>query len=392
MRIGIDARFLTHPQPGGFKTYTTNLITTLGEIDRDNDYVVYVDRRPADPGALPAHPNFTCQMVHGTLPGLGMPLREQVLLRRRIAVDRLDLVHFLCNTATIGLRTRHVVTLHDTIQLTPRTSITVRRTPADRWRRAQAAYSNYTTRRAARTASRLIAVSHHEKQSISVVLGVPPERVSVIHSAPDPAFVLADGHEGKPAGVPTAPASGVRSPYILGVGYEPRKNIELLIEVFAELATERHDLQLVVVAAHEGRRRELQAHVRDRGLEPRAVILGALPTPCLARLYRGAEALVFPSEREGFGLPPLEAMASGIPTVAMRASSVPEVVGDGALLVDGAEVGKWVAAVRHVLSSPALRADLVRRGLERAATFSWTRCAEQTIAVYRGVHSRSAGS
>jgi len=392
VRIGIDARFLSHPQWGGFKRYTTNLVRALADVDRDDEYVVYVDRRPPDPDALPACPNFTYKTVHGNLPGVGMALREQVLLRGHVAADRLDLVHFLCNTATLALRAKHVVTVHDTIQLAASATTGLRLNPADLWMRAQTGYSRYCIRRVAPTASRVITVSSHVKSALCALLGVAPERVVVIYPAHDPLFTPVPVLGGNSAATATGPGCGVQSPYLLDVGYEPRKNIELLIEIFAELAAERRDLHLVVVAAHEGRRHELVGRVRHRGLEERAVILGTVDPACLARLYRFAEALVFPSESEGFGLPPLEAMASGIPIVAMRASSVPEVVGDAALLVEGADVRTWAGAVRQVLGSAALRAELVRRGLARAATFSWTRCAEQTIAVYRAVCAEAPGS
>ena len=392
MRIGIDARCLTHPQPGGFKTYTTNLVGALGDVDHENEYVIYVDRRPSDPGALPAHPNFTYKTVAGTLPGVGMALREQVLLRRQVAVDRLDLVHFLCNTATVGLRTPHVVTLHDAIQLTPTAARGRQPSRAAPWGRLQAAYSRYVIRQAARWASRLITVSRHERDAIRAVLDIARAPVLVVYLAPALVFTAAHAHAVMSGAPPTGLPPGVHPPYMLGVGYEPRKNIELLIDIFAGLAGELCDLQLVVVAASGVRQRALQARLSAKGLGPRGVILGALPTVCLARLYRHAEVFVFPSEREGFGLPPLEAMASGIPTIAMRASAVPEVVGDGALLVDGAAVEAWVSAVRGVLSNPSVRDGVVQRGLARAAMFSWTRCAQETCAVYRAAYADGSRS
>lgn len=386
MRIGLDARFLTHPQRGGFKTYTTNLVRALGEVDRENEYVVYVDREPGPTDTLPSHPNFTYRTVPGTMPGLGMPLREQVLLRWRADADDLDLVHFLCNTATIGLRTRSLVTLHDTIQVAYGHSLGSARRPRDAWRWAQAAYSGFAIRRAVRSADRVIAVSHYEKLQISTTLGIPAERISVTHEAPEAEFVAPRPHMEQDREALRS-VHGVRSPYILGVGHEPRKNIDLLIRAFADLCTEFPDLQLVIVAAEEARRREFQEQVRSRNLGERTVILGGVSPPILGRLYQLAEVFAFPSSREGFGLPPLEAMSCGVPTVAMRGSSIPEVVGDGAVLVDGTDQIAWTEALRTVLGSPSLRAELSARGLRRAATFSWQRCALETLAVYGHVHS-----
>ena len=102
MKIGIDARFLTHPQPGGFKTYTVNLIEALSQIDKHNHYVIYLDRPPAE-GVLPQSENFSYHILSSNLPIFGMLFREQLLLRKRIRQDKLDLVHFLCNTTPVNI-------------------------------------------------------------------------------------------------------------------------------------------------------------------------------------------------------------------------------------------------------------------------------------------------
>ena len=116
MKIAIDARFLTHPQLGGFKTYTTNLIGALSRVDSENHYVLYLDRPPKNCD-LPQSRNFSYRVVPFTVPGLGMPYREQFALRREVAKDEPDLIHFLSNTAPVRMNRRFVLTLHDTIQL-----------------------------------------------------------------------------------------------------------------------------------------------------------------------------------------------------------------------------------------------------------------------------------
>jgi alpha-1,3-rhamnosyl/mannosyltransferase len=118
-------------------------------------------------------------------------------------------------------------------------------------------------------------------------------------------------------------------------------------------------------------------------------ILSGVGLQDMVHLYNLAEALVFPSIREGFGLPPLEAMACGAPVIARRATSVPEIVADAAVLLDSGDPDEWAAAIDQVRSRPGLRDELVRRGLCRAAWFSWRRCAEETLAVYRSVVQES---
>ena len=190
MRIGIDARFLTHSQRGGFKTYTENLVNALSLVDRTNTYVLYVDRPPAE-ATLPKSDNFTCRVVDVKLPVIGMPVREQVVLRRRIAQVNLDIVHFLCNTAPVGMRGKFVVTLHDIIQLTnPQTFEYITGLSAcKRW--LISAYSRWTVLRTVQAASKIITVSSYEKEQMKEHLGIVPARIRVTHLAPNALFVPA---------------------------------------------------------------------------------------------------------------------------------------------------------------------------------------------------------
>ena len=119
MRIGIDARFLTHPQKGGFKTYSENLIAALAQIDRDNEYVLYIDRQPEQDTKLPDSANFSYRIIRGDIPYIGMPWREQTRLSRQVSRDKLDLLHSPCLTAPLRLSCASVLTIHDMIWLFP---------------------------------------------------------------------------------------------------------------------------------------------------------------------------------------------------------------------------------------------------------------------------------
>ena len=173
--------------------------------------------------------------------------------------------------------------------------------------------------------------------------------------------------------------------FILGVGYEPRKNIPLLIKAFSQIVPRHPGLDLVVVAAQEDRRTYFQQLSTQLGIDNRVYILGAVQPGDLAILYNLAEVFVFPSERESFGLPPLEAIACGVPTIAMNMTSLPEVLEDGALLIDGKDVETWANAIEKVLTDDELRSDLVRRGLKQAEKLTWQRCAEETLKIYCAV-------
>ncbi len=381
MKIGLDARFLTHPQPGGFKTYTTNLLNALAQIEDGNDYVVYLDREPEDGCPLPDSPRFTYRVTPGNLPIIGMPYREQIALRRQIARDRLDLAHFMCNTAPLHMSIPYVVTLHDTIQVDQ--SISFGRTRQDHKQWALNFYSKQSILHAIGSAAQIITVSREERSLIHARLGVPQERISVTHLAPNPLYRPATTVQRQHWRRDLAEAYGIRTPFVLAVGYEPRKNIPLVLRSFAALAHDCPEVSLVVVAAQAEQRAAFQALADRLGLAQRIWILGPLPSHELVRFYNLAELFVFPSERESFGLPPLEAMACGAPTVALNATSLPEVLRDGAMLLDDLAVDTWSSAMGQVLENQALRFDLQQRGLRRAAMLTWHQCALDTLAVYR---------
>lgn len=384
MKIGIDARFLTHPQRGGFKTYTENLIKALSLVDSTNTYVLYVDRPPAE-ATLPKKDNFTCQVVDIKLPIIGMPIREQITVRRHIAQDNLDIVHFLCNTAPVGVPVKFVVTLHDIIPLTtPQTFEYATGLSAYKcW--AISAYSRLTIRKTAQSASKIITVSSYEKTQIREHLGIAPERICVTHLAPNPLFTPASQELKKKWRSKIDQKFGIQSRFILAVGYEPRKNIPLLIEAFSRFAQDYPHINLVIVAAEEQSRGFFQQLAHEWNMDERVIVLGAVSPNDLVVLYNLADVFVFPSERESFGLPPLEALACGTPVVAMKMTSIPEILQDSALLVEGKDVQTWADAIVQVIMDDNLRSSLANKGLRQAAKFSWERCARETLEVYHAV-------
>ena len=234
-------------------------------------------------------------------------------------------------------------------------------------------------------ADMLIAVSHHAKQTVVANLGIPADKIQVIHEGArhdtfqpvdvDPQFYQRFGLD---------PALR----YLLYVGSEnPRKNLPRLLNAFQEIHREFPDTRLVKVGSAEyvPQAEQLRQQVHDLGLQDAVIFVEHVSDEDLARFYNLATLFVFPSLMEGFGLPPLEAMACGTPVVSSNAASLPEVVGNAAILVDPHDVEQIVNAMRLVLTQPALAAALREKGLARAAQFSWERTARETIAVYERV-------
>lgn len=388
MKIGIDARFLTHPQPGGFKTYSVNLINALCRIDHDNKYVIYVDRT-SDEGMLPQSDNFNYQILPASIPIVGMPIREQILLRRQITKDKPDIFHSLCNTAPIRVPSKFVLSLLDDIQVrTPQAFPRAKGLESyKRW--MINSYSKWTILRTVHKADMILTLSQYEKEQIVNHLDLPPERVDVTYFGVNPDFSPASSNQKEKWLDEMSNTLGQNERFILGVGYEPRKNIPLLIESFSTIASKFPDLDLVIVAAQEDRRLFFQSLASKWDLDNRVKILPAKDQSELAVLYNLAELFVFPSERESFGAPPLEAMACGTPTIAMNMTSLPEILGDGALLIDGNNVETWAEAITEVLINDDVHRDLVARGLEQAAKLTWERCAQDTLHIYLAVMENS---
>jgi glycosyltransferase involved in cell wall biosynthesis len=385
MRVGIDARFLTHPQMGGFKTYTESLIAALGAIDGENEYLLYVDRVPVDRSALPSGPNFLVRVVPGSLPLIGMPWREQVGLAAQARRDRLDVLHALCLTAPLRVPCPLVVTIHDMIwafaqRFAPRGKPTNRRALMQ-W------YYRLVPALAAKKAAAVITVSHAAKRSIVESLGIDQRRLFVTHEAASEQFrPLAD----REVGAAVRAKYGLDGEYILGIGSaDPRKNIATLLQAYAQLPEPLRDrYRLAIVWTHALLAEELAAQAQALGIDRRLHFLRKVPTDDLVALYNEAALFAFPSQYEGFGLPLLEAMACGAPVVAANNSSIPEIVGDAGLLVPTNDVAALMQAMRQVLTDEYVRRALVAKGRERAASFSWQKCAAETLAVYRTIAQR----
>lgn len=362
MKIGIDAR----NDQAGIGRYTLSLIRGLGKIDRENEYVLLLSRERLAAYTLPG-PNF--RAVEAEIPWF--TAREQLLLPRLVARERLDLMHYPHLTVPLSSRTPFVVTVHDLNYLD---DAAIFGGDGSRLRRA-ALRTGYRVELAkARRARRLIAVSEHTRDTVVRELRVDPERVAVTYEAADPPAAVEPDTS-------VLARHGLDSPFFLYVGAAyPYKNLARLIDAFARIGSD-HKLVLAGDLEHFGP--GLREQAADAGLAARAVFPGRVSDAELAALYGAALAYAFVSTSEGFGLPGLEAMSAGVPVVAASAGSLPEIYGDAARYCDPHDVDSIADALAEVASDEHLRARLVALGRQRAAGFSWERTAEQTLAVYR---------
>ncbi len=367
MRVAIDARKL---HDFGIGTYIRNLLLHLARLDRKSEFVLLVSG--PDLGlAAELGPNFRTVLE-------GSPnysLSEQVHIPWTLRRERPDVFHAPHYVLPIGVGCRSVVTIHDCIHLM---------FPQYLQHRLGYAYARASIWNAARKSARILTVSEASKRDILRFFDVAPEKIEVIYNAIDEHFWNRPD-EGDVSRV--RERYQLNSRFVLYVGnIKPHKNLVRLIEAF-DLVRKRglDDVKLLIIGDEISKLPALRRAVHSHKLHKEVRFLGYVRDDTLAILYRLASAFAFPSLYEGFGLPALEAMASGTPVVTSNVSSLPEVAGGAAVLVDPYSIDSIAEGLVQVLTDPALAAELGRRGLVRARDFSWERSVARTHAIYRQV-------
>jgi glycosyltransferase involved in cell wall biosynthesis len=374
--IGLNLIFLVPGETGGMEVAARELIPALlAQAPPGMRFTAFINRETAEAGdgpwgellpavTLPVNARNRVQWVLG----------EQALLPRTVARNGVDLVHSLASTAPLWGRFRKVVTVHDLIYA--------------RFPEAHAGIRDKGMRvlvpRAARRSDRVIVDSQSTREDLMRLIRIPSERIDVV-----PLGIGRVQHE-----APLAERE-LRARFDLGERHvvlslsakRPHKNLRALIGALARLPAERRPLLVLpgYATAHEN---ELLEFARAAGVEPDVRFLGWCTGEEVEGLWAIAEAFVFPSLYEGFGLPVLEAMARGVPVACSNAASLPEVAGDAALLFDPHDEHAIAEALRRLLEDSALRDRLRSRGLARAREFSWERAARLTLESY----ARALGS
>ncbi len=367
MRIAIDARKL---RDYGIGTYVRNLLRHLSRIDQRTEYVLLC--RAADcAGIEELGENF--RAVPESAPAYS--IREQLRIPMDLRREGIDLFHAPHYVLPPLTPCRSIVTIHDCIHL---------RFPQYLPNRLAYAYARSSLWVATHRSNRVLTVSEASKRDILRYFRVPESKINVIPNAIDERF----------GEVPSADEVlrvreryQLNDPFVLYAGnIKPHKNLERLIEAFHTLRRGGLDtVKLLIIGDEISKYATLRRAVHKYKLHKHVRFFGFVPDKTLAVLYRLASVFVFPSLYEGFGLPPLEAMASGTPVITSNVSSLPEVVGDAALLIDPYEADAIAQAMRRVLTDAALREDLRQRGLQRVKEFSWERSVRRVHAIYQEV-------
>ena len=365
MKIAINGFFWNQPTTGSGQ-YVRALLTALKERAPDNEYVIIAPSAVSGQRSALAH-------IRDNLAKVWF---EQIAFVRACRGERAALAHVPYFGSPFFPLTRTVVTIHDLIpMILPmyRGSVLVR------------AYTGLAAL-SARRADAIIADSECSKRDIVNRLKIDAARVRVIYLAADPRYRSIDDA----AQIEMARRKyALPEKYLLYLGgYDQRKNVRVIIAAFARLPEfYRAGYRLALAGVNLGHDSEFfpdpRRLARDANLPDDALCyVGWADEAAKPALYAGASAFLFPSLYEGFGLPPLEAMACGTPVVCANASSLPEVVGDAAIALPPDDADAWADAIRVVLTEVERRVEMRERGIAQARKFSWTRCAEETLAVY----------
>jgi glycosyltransferase involved in cell wall biosynthesis len=374
MRIGIDISTLTE-SPDGVSCYLLNLVEHLSLIDGENSYFLYTNRKTnlRVPRVNIKNNNFVLRQSNNSHRLIWMQCQLPFLLKK----DRIDVLHSPCYNIPLVSGVPSIVTVHDTTSsLFPEQFVLKHRV----------IYSTLVPL-SAKKASRIIAVSENTKQDIIRLFKIPENKIVAIHEGVNKTFYPRKNDEVDRL----KRRYNIEGNYVLFVGtLQPRKNLVYCIKAFNLLKSNRNIEYKLVIAGKKGWfYNNIFRTVRQLNLVSHVVFLGQVPEEDLPLLYSGAGLFIFPSLYEGFGLPPLEAMAC---VIASDTSCFPEILDKSAVLVDPHNVRQLADEMSKILLDGQLREKMTAMGFERVKQFNWEKTARETLKVYSETLPASGGN
>lgn len=377
MRIGIDARFWSEQ---GHGRYLRNLIRELQKLDTENDYVLFLCKDDFDRVSF-SNPKFTKVVADIRW----YTVKEQTIFLKILLDAKLDLLHVPHFNVPIFYHKPYIITIHD-LTITHFPSIRATTLPLPIWKIKRAMY-HFVLKTAIKKAKKVIAVSEFTKDEIlRFYPNTQPNKIVVTHEAVDQHFIEIGRYVevDNPLVSEAKEKFGITKQYLLYIGnVHPHKNIERLIRVFNRLQNDLSgNIELVMVGKDNYFQKRLREETNNNKLGENIIWTGYVSDDYLIPLVKGAAAFVFPSLMEGFGIPPLEAMACGTPTVVSKTGSLPEVCGDASYFFNPEDQTDMYQKIKTVLNDPEIRATLIQHGHERVTQFSWQKMANETKGVY----------
>ncbi|WP_238906017.1 glycosyltransferase family 1 protein [Clostridium sp. YIM B02506] len=371
MHIGIDGRAAKWYRGTGIGTYTYQLIYNLNLVDKINDYSLFL---PNNSNLDNLNSNFKfINTVHDTQENFW----EEVSLPNILKDENLDIYHVPQNGVGLpnNLDSSSIITLHDIIPLR------MPETVSDRYLKI----FNNDMKKIIDGVQGIITVSNFSKDDISKEFNYPKDKIFVTHLAAENIYKPMDKIKCKKF---LRSNYSIDSNFILYVGgFSPRKNITGLIEAFSLLkGIYTQDLKLVIVGKQGISYEKYKNRAIELGIEDQVIFPGFIPLEHMPVFYNACETLVYPSFYEGFGLPPLEAMACGTPVIASNCTSIPEILGNSALLINPKDVYAIMNAMYSILTNIDLKIKLTVEGIERNKIYNWNKTALDTLSAYKFIN------
>ncbi len=370
MKIGIDGRAAKWYRGTGIGTYTYQLINSLNKIDNINSYLLFMSENCAS--TIKFNNNFNINNINEQVKN---SFWDEVNIPNILYDKDIQLYHVPQNG--VGLPSekncKFVITLHDVIPYR------MPETVSDRYLKI---FSEEIPDIIS-LCDGIITVSEFSKMDIMKSFGIPSDKIFVTHLASEDIYKPMDKNICKNY---LNKFYSINTKFILYVGgFSPRKNIVGLLDAFSKVSKQIKDLNLIIIGQHGlsyelYKNRAAKLNISDKVLFP-----GFIPVEHMPIFYNASELFVYPSFYEGFGLPPVEAMACGIPVIASNITSLPEVLGDSALLVNPNDIDCLSQSMYNVLTDNKLKSSLVKKGLLRASSFSWNKTAEDTLDSYNKI-------
>ena len=377
LKIGIDTLPIVRNASGGGERYVDNLLKTLAEIDQTNQYYIF------------AHPSYT-EFVESLGKNFLLveldkfnnktayrTIGQQLIVPWKAKKNKLHLLHSMGSLSPFYTPCPSVVSILFVVNFTQPHLF------PPYYKRV---YFNYAMAKSAKKAKKIICVSNDEKQQVEKYLNVPSDKIEVIYFGVDKQFNISSATE---ENLNKISCLGIKRPYILSTSaFAPLKNTETMVKVYHILKEKYnipHQFALTGVPNNYNYLSKIKGYIKELNEEDNILVLGNVPKDILPVLYSSADLFLFLSLTETFGLPLIEAMASGVPIVTSNREALPEIAGEAALIVDAMNIDEAVSATYKALSDKRLKNEMIKKGLERAKMFSWEKATRKLLSIYQEI-------
>ena len=376
MKIGIEAQRIFRTKKHGMDMVALELIRNLQLLDTENEYVIFV-KPDTDSSVIKETRNFKIEQLKGGF----YPLWEQFALPTAAKKAGCQLLHCTSNTAPLLTSIPLVVTLHDIIYMES-SYLKILNGPGTWYQKFGNAYRRLFVPKIIRKSKKIITVSHFEKKRIGQFFGIADDqRLTAVYNGV--------GEHFKPIrdeGVLKRVKEKYHLPdhFIFFLGNtDPKKNTKGALQAFSEFLKEYPgDMKLVMLDYDLAELSKLLSEIGNSGLIDKIVLTGYVVNTDLPAIYSQCDIFLYPSLRESFGIPMLEAMSCGAPVITSNTSSMPEVAGDGAFIIDPYKPAEITAAMIKILTEESTRFNLIEKGYLQAAKFSWKAMAQNVMKIY----------